>query len=246
MAGIGRTAAAHGESRPGRLLPGWSAVLVVIAHPDDESFGLGAIIDALTSNGVTAHVLCYTHGEASALNETGADLYQAREAELRQASAELGIATVTLLAYPDGQLGSVPAAELTAHVTRLAARHHVSGVLVFDDTGVTGHPDHRAATRAAVLAASTAGLPVLAWTLPAAIADRLRDETGHYFAGRQPCDVDLCVRVDRARQRKAALLHVTQVAPPAVLWRRLQLQGECEHLRWLLPPAVPRPSPAYG
>jgi hypothetical protein len=21
-----------------------------------------------------------------------------------------------------------------------------------------------------------------------------------------------------------------------VLWRRLQLQGDCEHLRWLLPP----------
>jgi len=25
--------------------------------------------------------------------------------------------------------------------------------------------------------------------------------------------------------------------PTAVLWRRLQLVGECEHLRWLVPPA---------
>jgi N-acetylglucosamine malate deacetylase 2 len=240
MAGIRQRPAGHGESRPGRLLPDWSAVLVVVAHPDDESFGLGAVIDRLTGSGVAAHVLCYTHGEASTLNETGTDLHRAREAELRQASAELGAATVTLLDYPDSQLGSIPPAELAAHVIRLAARHHFDGVLVFDDTGITGHPDHQAATRAAVLAAISAGLPVLAWTLPAAIAGRLRDETGHRFAGRPPREVDLCVRVDRARQRKAALLHVTQVSPTAVLWRRLQLQGDCEHLRWLVPPAVPR------
>ncbi|HUZ35130.1 MAG TPA: PIG-L deacetylase family protein [Streptosporangiaceae bacterium] len=245
MAGIRQAAAGHGESRPGRLLPDWSAVLVVIAHPDDETFGLGAVIDGLTSSGAAAHVLCYTHGEASTLNETGTDLYRAREAELEQASAELGSSTVTLLDYPDGQLSGIPPAELAAHVTRLAARHHIDGVLVFDDTGITGHPDHQAATRAAVLAAITAGLPVLAWTLPAAIAGRLRDETGRYFAGRPPHEVDLCVRVNRARQRKAALLHVTQVSPTAVLWRRLQLQGECEHLRWLLPPKARarRPQP---
>lgn len=246
VAGIRQTAAGHGGSRPERRLPEWSAVLVVIAHPDDETFGLGAVIDRLTGSGVDAHVLCYTHGEASTLNETGTDLHRAREAELRQASAELGAATVTLLDYPDSQLGSIPPAGLAVHVTQLAARHHVNGVLVFDDTGVTGHPDHQAATGAAVLAAVTAGLPVLAWTLPAAIAGRLRDETGHHFAGRPPCEVNLCVRVDRARQRKAALLHVTQVSPTAVLWRRLQLQGECEHLRWLLPPAAPRKSKPTG
>lgn len=232
-----QAAQSGGGFRPGRLPPDWSAFLVVIAHPDDESFGLGAIIDRLTSSGVAAHVLCYTHGEASTLNETGADLHRAREAELKQASAELGAAAVTLLDYADGQLSSTPPAELAAHVTRLVARDHADGVLVFDDTGVTGHPDHQAATRAAVLAADAAWLPVLAWTLPAAIARRLRDETGHYFAGRAPSEVDLCMRVDRARQRKAALLHVTQISPAAVLWRRLQLQGDCEHLRWLRPEA---------
>ena len=42
-------------------------VLVVIAHPDDESFGLGAIIDAFIGQGSVAKVLCLTRGEASTL-----------------------------------------------------------------------------------------------------------------------------------------------------------------------------------
>ncbi len=78
------------------MLPAWPSALVVIAHPDDESFGLGAVIDQLTAAGAAVHILCYTHGGASTLNQTQADLHRAREAELRQAAAELGAAGITL------------------------------------------------------------------------------------------------------------------------------------------------------
>ena len=233
-----RRAAPAGRFRPGRSLPAWASVLAVVAHPDDETFGLGGIVDRLAGRGAAVHILCYTHGEASTLNETGADLRQMREAELREAAAELGAASVTLLDYPDGELAAAPPAELAAHIAPLAARHRVDGLLVFDETGITGHPDHQAATRAAMTVALAAGLPVLAWTLPAAVADRLRAETGQPFAGRPPGEVDMCVRVDRIRHRSAALLHATQISPAAVLWRRLQLLGDCEHLRWLQPAAA--------
>jgi LmbE family N-acetylglucosaminyl deacetylase len=43
---------------------------VVVAHPGDESFGFGAVIDRLATDGVGVRVLCLTHGEASTL---GAD-----------------------------------------------------------------------------------------------------------------------------------------------------------------------------
>ncbi len=224
------------DSRAGTMLPAWPSTLVVIAHPDDESFGLGAVIDQLTAAGAAVHILCYTHGGASALNETQADLHRARETELRQAAAELGAAGITLLDYPDGGLAGIPADQLAGHVAAAAARVNASGVLVFDDTGITGHPDHRAATGAAVLTGRQAGLPVLAWTLPAAVAARLSGETGQGFAGQPPDRIDLCLRVSRRRQRRAALLHATQISPTAVLWRRLQLLGECEHLRWLVRP----------
>ena len=53
--------------------------------------------------------------------------------------------------------------------------------------------------------------------------------------------IDLCVRVRWNRQRRCALLHASQVSPGMVMWRRLQLRGECEHVRWLVPPVAASP-----
>jgi N-acetylglucosamine malate deacetylase 2 len=231
-------------TRASRELPGWRRVLAVVAHPDDESFGLGAIAHQFSVKGAVVHVLCFSHGGASALNENDADLHRERPGELNAAAAELGIASVTLLDYPDGQLSAVAPSELAGRTAHLAASLGVDGLLVFDDTGITSHLDHRAATRAALHAAEVAGLPVLAWALPDTVADRLRRETGEAFAGQSPDRLDLCIRVDRAAQRRAALMHASQISPNAVLWRRLQLQGDCEHLRWLVRPGQPSPQRA--
>jgi LmbE family N-acetylglucosaminyl deacetylase len=225
-------AASRPGPRPGHQLPAWPSVLAVVAHPDDETFGLGGIIARMTGTGTAVHILCFTHGEASTLHETEADLHATREAELLQASRELGAASVTLLGYPDGQLAR-SGTELAAQVRDLITAHSTHGLLAFDETGITGHPDHQAATRAAVSAATQAGLPVLAWALPATVASQLREEIGQPFAGQPPDRLDLCVRVDRAAQRRIALVHASQISPAAVLWRRLQLLGDCEHLRWL-------------
>ena len=67
-----------GADRPGRVLPGWAQVLVVVAHPDDESFGLGAIISQMTATGAAVHILCYTHGEASTLNRANCPKHMPR------------------------------------------------------------------------------------------------------------------------------------------------------------------------
>ncbi len=75
---------------------------------------------------------------------------------------------------------------------------------------------------------------MLAWALPAGIADRLRAETGQPFAGQAAGRLDFAIRVSRTRQRQAALLHASQLSPAAPLWRRLELQGDIEHLRWLV------------
>ncbi len=53
----GQAAPGADADRPGRLLPEWAKVLVVVAHPDDESFGLGAIISQMTASGAAVHIL---------------------------------------------------------------------------------------------------------------------------------------------------------------------------------------------
>src|SRR6266571_6027002 len=59
---------------PTSRLPGWDGVLAVVAHPDDESFGLGAVLAAFVDAGARVAVLCLTHGELSTVHGVEGDL----------------------------------------------------------------------------------------------------------------------------------------------------------------------------
>lgn len=214
-------------------LPGWRRPLAVVAHPDDESFGLGAVLAEFVAAGATPAVLCFTHGEASTIHGVEGDLRVIRSAELAEAARLLGLAGVDLLDEPDGGLATVAPERLAAAVRETAQRRAADGLIVFDTNGITGHPDHQAATRAAIGAGGTARLPVLAWALPDEVASALNTEYGAPFAGRPPAEIDLTVRVRRDRQLDAVRAHPSQAVPGSVLWRRLELLGDVEHLVWL-------------
>lgn len=220
-------------SRHPAQLPGWRSVLAVVAHPDDESFGLGAVLDAFATAGCRVSLLCLTRGEASTLHGVGGDLRSVRAAELSSAAATLGLSVACLGDHADGGLADEPRAPLVDEVRRAAVQAGAQGLVVFDPNGVTGHPDHTTATLAALGAADDLALPVLAWTVPAAVADQLNAELGTAFVGRRPEDIDLVVGVSRARQLAASRAHASQALPTSALWRRLELLGDVEHLRRL-------------
>jgi LmbE family N-acetylglucosaminyl deacetylase len=212
-------------------LPSVDAALVVIAHPDDESFGLGAVLHALVTAGAGVDVLCFTHGEASTLGEAP-DLGKLRKAELLAAAAELGLRRVTLLDRPDGLLDQQPDYELDADVE--GALLDAGLLVVFEPEGVTGHPDHRAATAAGLRAAARHSLPVLEWGVHPEVARALRCEFGAPFVSLDgPETVD--VLVDRTTQHAAIACHQSQANDNPVLRRRLQLQGRRERLRYRRP-----------
>src|SRR5664280_261786 len=59
-------------------LPTTRSVLAVCAHPDDESFGLGAALATFDESGTSTSVLCFTHGEASTLGADTPELGRVR------------------------------------------------------------------------------------------------------------------------------------------------------------------------
>lgn len=238
MADTGGGSAGPGAPRrEGEELPGWTRPLAVVAHPDDESFGLGAVLATFVAEGARPSVICFTHGEASTLHGVDGDLRTVRAAELERAARLLDLDEVTLLDEPDGHLGAAGRDRLVAAVVERARSLGADGLLAFDSDGVTGHPDHVAATMAAVDAAARLGVPVLGWTLPAAVAHRLNEEFGASFGGREAPDLDFVVPVDRRRQLDAVRAHPSQAVPGSVLWRRLELLGASEFLRWLVRPS---------
>ena len=211
-------------------------VLVVCAHPDDESFGLGAAISTFAASDTPTSVLCFTHGEASTLGHDVADLGRVRSEELAAAAVELGVQDVELLHYGDGRLVDEPLNRLSEDVMRMIDRSAADLLLVFDEGGITGHADHCRATEAALAAANERGIKVLAWAMSDEVASALNQEFGTEFIGRNATQIDVRTRVNRDRQQRAIACHVSQANDNPVLRRRLELQGDREVFRWLATP----------
>jgi N-acetylglucosamine malate deacetylase 2 len=207
-------------------------VLVVVAHPDDESFGLGAVIVAFSRLGSDTALLCFTHGEASSLHGFDGDLHRVRQGELNRAAATLGVGDVRLLDYPDGKLDEMSLDTLRTDVEAMIERTNPDMLLVFDKGGITGHSDHTRATEATIASAHGA-LPVVAWALPQEVAAVLNLEFGTAFCGRSPAELDFQLPVNRVTQRQAIACHASQASDNPVLWRRLELLGDTEWLRIL-------------
>jgi N-acetylglucosamine malate deacetylase 2 len=223
----------HGSTE---ALPEVSSLVAVVAHPDDESFGLGAALASFAATGTRVEVLCFTRGEASTLGGVSADLASVRAEELRSAATVLGVSEVRLLSYTDGGLDGELLGALAERVVAEAEACAPDLLLVMDTGGITGHPDHQRATQATLVAADLLGIAVLAWVLRDDVALRLREEFSIPFVGRSPAEIDITLEVDRGEQLRAIARHRSQSAENRVLWRRLELQGTQESFCWLRPP----------
>src|SRR6185312_8674031 len=114
-------------------------LMAVLAHPDDESLGLGGTLARYASEGVQTFLVTATRGENGrhglSRSNSPHQLGRVREAELLAASRVLGISEVHFLNYMDGGLDRVDPLEavrkIASHIRRL--RPHV--VLTFGPEG---------------------------------------------------------------------------------------------------------------
>ena len=115
-------------------------MLVILAHPDDESFAAGGMLAKYAHQGVQVVLLCATRGEAGIQGIGPAEAGDIRERELKQAAKHLGI-EVHFLGYLDGELASMRQ-ELLQVATCWLDLVQPQVVLTFGPDGVSGHVDH--------------------------------------------------------------------------------------------------------
>ncbi len=199
-------------------------LLLIFAHPDDESFLTGGVACRYSGDGTRVVLATATLGESGKAGEpplcTREALPAVREAELRRAAAILGIAELHLLGYHDRELASAPPERVREQLVSIIRKCRPSVVASFDPHGGNLHPDHvaisRFATDAVVAAADPRYVPAagpahevrrLVWTPGRHPWQLVREPDIAAIAG-----VDFVVDVSAWRERKAAALgaHATQ------------------------------------
>lgn len=201
-------------------------VLAVVAHPSDESFGLGGLIWNLTKAGKAVDILSIT-GAAS----------PEEDAELHQAARLLGAGAPRVAGHTRGSLDGEPRNVVAGLIQDTIAELGSAALLAFDTTGVTGSEDQRATTQAALAAGEDADVPVIGWTISSRVARSLNDEFDAHLKGRSEFEIDFVVPVKRKRQIKAISIHQSRADELPMVLRRLELTGPFEWTRWLRMPA---------
>jgi LmbE family N-acetylglucosaminyl deacetylase len=133
-------------------------LLAILAHPDDESFGLGGTLARYVREGVEVHVCIVTDGAAGendedALEEEAVPLARVRREELECACRALGVRLHTL-DYRDSGMEGAPDNEhpeslyqadlddVARELTQVMCQTRPQVVITHDATGGYFHPDH--------------------------------------------------------------------------------------------------------
>jgi LmbE family N-acetylglucosaminyl deacetylase len=143
-------------------------LLAVLAHPDDETLGVGGLLADCASRGIETFLVTATRGQAGRYrgkregegpgHPGKAALARLREKELRAAATVLGVREVTVLDYEDGRLDQADPKEASARIAAEIRRIRPHVAVTFSPDGGYGHPDHIAISQfagAAIVAAAS-------------------------------------------------------------------------------------------
>jgi LmbE family N-acetylglucosaminyl deacetylase len=138
-------------------------ILAVLAHPDDETFGVGGTLALYAQKGFDVYYACATRGEVGAADpehmEGYKDTAEMRTDELMRAAKILGLKDVFFLGYRDSEPNKHPEAQINHPIEEVAGRivKYIRElkpdiVLTFDPIGGYKHPDHIHVHKATMLA----------------------------------------------------------------------------------------------
>ena len=150
-------------------------ILISLAHPDDESFGMGGTIRHYADHGVDITLICATNGDVGTVDDDHlrgyASIAELRLDELRCAAETLGINRVITYGYRDSGMMGTPENEhpdclwqadedvVVGRIVHDIRQTRPQVVITFDPFGGYGHPDHIFMHRATTRAFHAAGDP---------------------------------------------------------------------------------------
>lgn len=122
-------------------------VLMVFAHPDDETFATGGTIALFTKQGIETQVISATTGQAGQTGEYGDiskdELSKIRVKEHAEAAKILGISKIHYLGLMDGELINHPVSELRQMIMSILEKENPDIIITWEKNGVSNHPDHK-------------------------------------------------------------------------------------------------------
>ena len=213
-------------------------LLAVLAHPDDESLGIGGALARYAAEGVETSLVTATRGERGWPGDPQcypgpAALGRIREAELLAAARALGLREVAFLDYLDGELDRADPAEASARIAGHLRRVRPQVVVSFGPDGAYGHPDHIAIaqfTAAAIVRAADANHVDPAGQPPHTVAKLYYQVvTAPEAAAYQALFGELVMRVDGAERRAAIWPEwaVTTRVDATAHWRAVRAAVAC-------------------
>ncbi|HZR00734.1 MAG TPA: N-acetyl-1-D-myo-inositol-2-amino-2-deoxy-alpha-D-glucopyranoside deacetylase [Chloroflexota bacterium] len=150
-------------------------LMVVHAHPDDESLGSGGTLQHYGRRGVRTVVVICTGGEAGEISDpalaTPENLGEVRRREAEAAIAILGVDRLAWLGYRDSGMAGAPEnddprcffraklEDAVGRLVRLVREERPQVITSYDVNGIYGHPDHVMAHRVAQAAYWASGDP---------------------------------------------------------------------------------------
>jgi len=117
-------------------------LMVIVAHPDDESFPIGGTIAKVVAEGGEVMLVTATRGEAGIPDMKPDEAGGLRERELRAACKALGVKALQFLGYRDGTLDQVDAHTAIEQLIALMRTFRPDAIITFGPDGISGHPDH--------------------------------------------------------------------------------------------------------
>lgn len=123
-------------------------VLVIAAHPDDETIGMGGTIAKFTSSHVEVSVLFIADGVTS--REVHRESVMTRQRASKLALSKLGVDEFTFLDFPDNQLDSIPRLQVIREIEK--AIKDFKPTFVFTNSLEDLNVDHRVTAECSIVA----------------------------------------------------------------------------------------------